>query len=69
LKNVTFLTTVLPDSDNPETEVNEAIDVAAFYNTGHTDGLAINVPWSENDVLGAPWGAINATITYNYIEN
>ncbi len=26
----------------------------------------IRVPWSEGDVSGAPWGASNATIIYNY---
>ena len=26
----------------------------------------INVPWSEGEVSGAPWGATNATINYNY---
>ena len=26
----------------------------------------IRVPWSEGEVAGAPWGATNATITYNY---
>lgn len=26
----------------------------------------INVPWSEGEVAGAPWGATNATINYNY---
>lgn len=32
-------------------------------------GLAtINVPWSEGEVEGAPWGATNATINYNYTE-
>lgn len=28
----------------------------------------INVPWSENEVENAPWGATNATINYNYTE-
>ena len=28
----------------------------------------INVPWSEGEVSGAPWGAYNATINYNYIN-
>ena len=36
---------------------------AFFNNAGITD---IYVPWSEGDVAGAPWGATNATITYNY---
>lgn len=26
----------------------------------------INVPWAEGEVAGAPWGAVNATINYNY---
>lgn len=26
----------------------------------------INVPWAEGEVANAPWGATNATITYNY---
>lgn len=30
--------------------------------------LRIDVPWNEGDVPGAPWGAINATINYNYKE-
>lgn len=28
----------------------------------------INVPWAEGEVEGAPWGATNATINYNYTE-
>ena len=28
----------------------------------------INVPWAEGEVQGAPWGAKNATINYNYTE-
>lgn len=26
----------------------------------------INVPWAEGEVPNAPWGAVNATINYNY---
>ena len=26
----------------------------------------IKVPWAEGAVANAPWGATNATITYNY---
>ena len=38
----------------------------AFYVcTNLTD---IKVPWAEGAVSGAPWGATNATITYNYTE-
>lgn len=28
--------------------------------------LTINVPWAEGEVSGAPWGATQATINYNY---
>lgn len=28
----------------------------------------INVPWAEGTVSGAPWGATNATVNYNYAE-
>ena len=31
-----------------------------------TNLLTINVPWAEGEVGGAPWGATNATINYNY---
>lgn len=36
-----------------------------FTCTNLTD---IKVPWAEGEVAGAPWGATNATITYNYTE-
>lgn len=29
----------------------------------------INVPWSEGEISGAPWGATNATINYNYAKS
>lgn len=28
--------------------------------------VSIKVPWSEGSVAGAPWGATNATVTYDY---
>lgn len=37
---------------------------SAFTNC--TNLLTINVPWAEGEVSGAPWGATNATINYNY---
>ena len=42
------------------------INSTAFY--GCTNLTDIKVPWSEGAVSGAPWGATNATITYNYTE-
>jgi hypothetical protein len=33
------------------------------WDSGITD---IYVPWAEGEVSGAPWGATNATINYNY---
>ena len=42
------------------------INSMAFHDcTNLTD---IKVPWAEGAVSGAPWGATNATITYNYTE-
>ena len=44
----------------------DSISSTAFKNcTNLTD---IKVPWAEGEVAGAPWGATNATITYNYTE-
>ena len=40
------------------------IDSSAFTNC--TKLTTINVPWAEGAVAGAPWGATNATINYNY---
>nr|DAH18690.1 MAG TPA: leucine-rich repeat protein [Caudoviricetes sp.] len=37
---------------------------SAFSNNGNL--TVINVPWAEGEVSGAPWGATNATINYNY---
>lgn len=31
-----------------------------------TNLKTINVPWASGEVSGAPWGATNATINYNY---
>ena len=36
----------------------------AFQNC--TNLTTINVPWSSGAVAGAPWGATNATVVYNY---
>ena len=35
---------------------------------GCTNLKTINVPWASGEVANAPWGATNATINYNYIE-
>lgn len=35
---------------------------------GCTNLTSIKVPWAEGAVANAPWGATNATITYNYTE-
>lgn len=40
------------------------IDITAFRNCNKL--TTINVPWSEGEVANAPWGAVNATINYNY---
>ena len=35
---------------------------------GCTNLTTIRVPWAEGEVSGAPFGATNATIVYNYTE-
>lgn len=54
----TGLTTITFEG-TPTTIVNTAFQ-------GCTNLTTINVPWSEGAVSGAPWGATNATIVYNY---
>lgn len=41
-------------------------DIAAFKNCPNL--TTINVPWSEGEVAGAPWGATNAIVNYNYTD-
>ena len=43
-------------------------DIYSNAFSGCINLTAINVPWSEGEVAGAPWGATNATINYNYTE-
>ena len=50
----------------------ETIDVSAFL-LGTTNGSMkaltdIYCPWSEGEVANAPWGATNATIHYDWVE-
>ena len=40
--------------------------IASNALTGCNNLTTINVPWAEGAVAGAPWGATNATIHYNY---
>ena len=40
------------------------INSGAFVQCGNL--TTINVPWAEGAVAGAPWGADNATVNYNY---
>jgi hypothetical protein len=42
-----------------------SINSGAFTMSGVTD---IYCPWAEGEVANAPWGATNATIHYNYVE-
>ena len=42
------------------------INASAFNRC--TNLTTINVPWAEGEVANAPWGATNATINYNYVE-
>ena len=43
-----------------------SISTSAFK--GCTNLTTIRVPWAEGEVSGAPWGAINATLIYSYVE-
>ena len=52
LKQITFRSTVT------------SISTSAF--SGCSNLTVINAPWAEGAVAGAPWGATNATINYNY---
>lgn len=64
LKKVTFKKNV----DEQGNIIIPSIDVNAFINSGNTNGLVINVPWSAEDTPNAPWGALNCTVNYNYEE-
>ena len=59
-QNCTSITT-LTFEGTPRT-----INSSAF--SGCTNLITINVPWSEGAVANAPWGATNATINYDYVE-
>lgn len=54
LKNITILSKNI-----------NSIGVTAFSNTW--PGVVINVAWGEGEVEGAPWGATDAVINYNYV--
>ena len=43
------------------------IDSYAFASSSGSSITTINVPWAEGAIYGAPWGADNATINYNYV--
>ena len=58
--NCTSLTSIT-FKGTPTTIASSAFD-------GCTNLTDIKVPWAEGAVSGAPWGATNATITYNYTE-
>lgn len=45
--------------------VPNSVDSWAFRNCTQSD-LTIYCPWSAGEVAGAPWGATNATIIYDY---
>ena len=63
--NCTQLQTVYFDGTPTTTDMIPAVvNNSIFY--GCSNITDIYVPWSEGAVAGAPWGASNATITYNY---
>ena len=51
------------------TIINNAMSFGMSPFSGCSKLKIINVPWSEGAVSGAPWGATNATINYNYQNN
>ena len=53
LKKVVFPSTIQSISD-------------AFFGTSYMPRCTLYCPWSEGEVAGAPWGAIDATVVYNY---
>ena len=53
--------TLIADSVDDITIDSNAFSYASALTT-------INVSWAANEVSGAPWGATNATINYNYTE-
>ena len=57
-QNCTHIQSVIIKSLNPTIKSNSF--------AGCTELTNIYVAWSEGEVAGAPWGAVNATITYNY---
>lgn len=40
------------------------IHEAAFAGSGSTEGVTFELPWNQDQVVGAPWGAQNATVIY-----
>lgn len=62
LETVTFLRTPEDAATTPKRGYNYS--TATFRNCPNLK--TINVPWAEGAVSGAPWGATNATINYNY---
>lgn len=61
LKEVTFVKT------NQKSGTPAELADDAFDNCPNL--VKINVPWGEGEVPGAPWGAVNATVSYNYWDN
>ena len=45
---------------------NSVTSIGDFAFGNCTSLTTINVPWSEGAVAGAPWGAPNAIVNYNY---
>ena len=63
-------TVLLSLIDRSITSITISSEVTYLYENafiGCTNLTEINVPWSEGQVEGAPWGARKATINYNYV--
>lgn len=59
------LTEIITFKGKPTT-INANAFLTSTFNDSMKNLTTINVPWSEGEVANAPWGAINATINYNY---
>ena len=60
-----YLTTTITFQGTPQS-INSSAFLTNNTNDSMRDLVTINVPWSEGEVANAPWGAVNATINYNY---
>ena len=64
LKSVTFEKKLDADGNI----IAPYIHPEAFKNSGNSEGLVFNLPWSMDKTPDAPWGATNAILNFDYEE-